>query len=211
MVQADAVREIRGRSRSQTIAGIGLFAALALVLNIAHIQVPAPYLSFLIYEFWEIPIVVCLFIFGFYASLAASTINAVVLILVNPGALSLGPLYNLIAVIVTLLAIHVGHKFSTRAKLRISIEVAVTTGLAMIIRAVVMSYVNYFLLPFSPPLGFSTPDTYVVTIIPLIVFFNATLALYTVPLGYAGVTAAAQRLHFQLEEVIRESKIAVGR
>ncbi|HYB04629.1 MAG TPA: hypothetical protein VED17_09205 [Nitrososphaerales archaeon] len=198
MVQAGAVREIRGRSRSQTIAGVGLFAALALVLNIAHIQLQAPYLSFLIYEFWEIPIVVCLFIFGFYASLAASAINAIVLILVNPGALSLGPLYNLIAVVVTLLAILGGHKLSTRAKFRIPIEVAVATALAMLVRVVVMSYVNYVLLPFPPPLGFSTPDTYVVTILPLIAFFNATLVLYTVPLGYAGVRAPGQRLHFKL-------------
>ena len=83
----------------------------------------------------------------------------------------------------------------------------VATGLAMLVRAVVMSYVNYFLLPFSPPLGFSTPDTYVITIIPLIVFFNATLALYTVPLGYAGVRAATQRLHFKLAYPLSSSNL----
>jgi riboflavin transporter FmnP len=198
MVQADAVREIRGRSRSQTLAGIGLFAALALVLNLSHIQVPAPYLQFLIYEIWEIPIVVCLLIFGFYASFAASLINAFVLILVNPGFLASGPIYNLIAVTVTLLAIIGGHEISSRARLNLPLEVVIATAMAMIVRTAVMTAVNYSLLPFPAPLGFSTPDSAVIPLLPLIAFFNATLALYTVPLGYAGARAVTPRLHFRM-------------
>ncbi len=207
MVQEGDVRELKGRSRSQTITGVALFAALALVLNVAHIQVPFPPLNFLIYDLWEIPIVVCLFVFGFYPAVAASVINAVVLVLVNPGALSFGPFYNLIAVVVTLLAVILGHRLSSVVKLRIPIEVVIGTGIAMVVRSAVMSYVNYALLPFSPPIGFSTPDSAVVPLLPLIAFFNATLVLYTVPLGYAGVRAATRRLHFRIAYPVTSSPV----
>ena len=197
MSQAGEIREVKGRSRTQTITGIGLFAALALVLNLAHIQVPAPYLGFLIYEIWEIPIVVCLFLYGLRASLVASAINTIGLILVNPGGLPTGPIYNLIAVTVTLVAIILGHRLSSSG-LRISFEILIATGLAIIVRTAVMSIVNYILLPFPTPLGFQIPQNLVVGFLPAIAFFNATLALYTVPLGYAGVRAISRRLPFRL-------------
>lgn len=198
MTQTREVGEIKVRSRTQTIAGIGLFAALAIILNLLRVQVPAPFLPYLIYEIWEIPIVICLMIFGLYASLAASVINAIVLILVNPGVLASGPIYNLIAVTVTLLAVILGHELSSGARLTISTEVLISTGLAMLVRTAVMSIVNYALLPFPPPLGFQTPDSAVILALPLIAFFNATLALYTVPLGYAGVRTISNRIHFRM-------------
>jgi riboflavin transporter FmnP len=198
MNQAGEMREIRGRSRSQTLTGIGLFAALALVLNFSHIQVVAPYAGYLIYEIWEIPIVACLLIFGFYASFAAAVINAIVLVLVNPGALASGPIYNLIAVTVTLLAIVLGHKLSSVTGLRISGETIVATGLGITVRTVIMTIVNYSLLRYPPPLGFSMTQPAILVSLPFIAFFNATLALYTVPLGYASVRALSRRLHFRL-------------
>ncbi len=205
MGQTDEVQQITTRSKTQTMTGIALFSALALVLNLAHVQVPAPYLYFLIYEIWEIPIVACLLIFGLSASIIASIINAIVLVLVNPGALAAGPLYNLIAVTVTLIAIALGHRISSGMKVSLSVEIAFATGLAIVIRTSVMSIVNYGLLPFPPPLGFSTPDSYVITILPLIAFFNATLALYTVPLGYASVKAITKRIHFKMAYPLPES------
>jgi riboflavin transporter FmnP len=198
MVQDGVVREVGGRSRSQMYAGIGLFAALAIALNLTHVQVPAPFLPYLLYEFWEIPIVVCLLIFGLYASLAASAINTVILLLVNPGSLASGPIYNLIAVTVTLLAVVLGHQISSKAGTKISTEVVLATALAMLMRTAVMTVVNYALLPLPPPLGFTDPDSAVILVLPLIAFFNATLALYTVPLGYTGVRAVSRRVHFRL-------------
>jgi riboflavin transporter FmnP len=198
MGQTDKVRQTTTRSKTQTMTGIALFSALALVLNLTHVQVPAPYLPFLIYEIWEIPIVACLLIFGLSASLIASLINSLVLILVNPGALAAGPLYNLIAVAVTLFAISLGHRISSGMKVSLPVEIALSTGLSILVRTSVMSIVNYVLLPFPAPLGFSTPDSYVVTILPVIAFFNATIALYTVPLGYASVKAIIRRIHFRM-------------
>jgi len=198
MNQPDEIRGISGRSRSQTITGIGLFAALALALNLSHIQVPAPYAPYLIYEFWEIPIVACLLIFGLYASLAASAVNTVVLIAVNPGSLASGPIYNFIAVVVTLGAIVVTHKLNTRLRYRISFEMIFATGLAILMRTAVMTVVNYELLPFPAPLGFNFPIRAVLAALPFIAIFNATLALYTVPIGFAAVKSVSRRLHFKL-------------
>ena len=49
---------------------------------------------------------------------------------------------------------------------------------------IVMTIVNWTFLPFPPPIGFSMPSEAVIAVIPIIGFFNATLALYTIPIGY---------------------------
>jgi len=189
------------------MAGIALFAALAIVLNLAHIQVPFPPLNYLIYEFWEIPIVVCLLIFGFSAALTASVINTIILLFVNPGGSASGPIYNLIAVTITLLAIVAGSKISSRAGLSLSYQITIATALAVLVRTAGMSVVNYALLPYPAPLGFSTPDSAVILILPLIAFFNATLALYTVPIGYIATRAVTRRIHFKLAYAIQPAKV----
>jgi hypothetical protein len=44
--------------------------------------------------------------------------------------------------------------------------------------------VNYVFLRFPPPLGYAMPEEAILLMLPLIGFFNATLALYTIPIGY---------------------------
>ena len=183
------------------MAGIGLFAALAIVLNLTHIQVAAPFAPFLMYEFWEIPTVVCLLIFGLYAALTASVINTIVLLFVNPGAAAFGPIYNLIAVVVTLLAIVAANRLSSLSKLSFSAQVILATGLGVVVRTAVMTVVNYALLPYPPPLGLHMPVGGiggVLSILPLIGIFNATLALYTVPIGYLGAKGVVKRVRFKV-------------
>lgn len=196
--EANQLGKVGLRSKSQTMAGIGLFAALAIVLNLAHIQAAAPYATFLSYEFWEIPTVVCLLIFGLYAALTASVINTIVLLFVNPGAAAFGPIYNLIAVVVMLVAIVAGNRLSMFVKLSFPTQVALATGLGIAVRTAVMTMVNYALLPYPPPLGLHIPVAQVVPILPLIAFFNATLALYTVPIGYFGAKAVTGRVRFKV-------------
>jgi len=189
------------------MAGISLFAALAIVLNLAHIQVPFPPLNYLIYEFWEIPIVVCLLIFGFSAALTASVINTIILLFVNPGASASGPIYNLIAVTLTLLAIVAGNRVTSSVGLSLSSQIIIATTLAVLVRTAGMSVVNYALLPYPPPLGFSIPVKGVIAILPLIALFNATLALYTVPIGYIAARAVMRRIHFKLAYAIQPTKV----
>jgi hypothetical protein len=48
-----------------------------------------------------------------------------------------------------------------------------------------MALINWALLRFPPPVGYSFPEEAIIATIPLVVVFNITLALYTIPLGYS--------------------------
>ncbi len=171
---------------SKTIAGITVFAAVTVALNLSPVKVPAPYAPFLIYQVWEVPIVVALLLYGLRAGVVISVINTLVLLAVFPGALPTGPLYNLVAVLSTLLGVYGAkrvwdHQFSKGSR---AIMVASSTTLGIIMRVAVMTIVNWIFLPYPPPIGFSMPAEAVVTMLPVVGFFNVTLALYTVPIGY---------------------------
>ena len=84
---------------SKTLAIIAVFAALAIVLGISPLKFPAPYAPFLKYQLWEIAIVIALLLYGIRVGGSISFINALVLLVVFPGDLPTGPLYNLIAVL----------------------------------------------------------------------------------------------------------------
>jgi hypothetical protein len=57
-----------------------------------------------------------------------------------------------------------------------------------------MSVVNYVALGQPYPFGYQYPEELVLGSLPLIAVFNATLALYTVPLGYSIANAIKSRL-----------------
>jgi len=59
---------------------------------------------------------------------------------------------------------------------------------------VAMTFVNWTFLPYPPPIGFSIPAEALPVILPSIAFFNATLTLYTIPLGYIFAKAIKGRL-----------------
>ena len=192
---ADDLKQHPLRSKTQKLTGVALFAALAIVLNFL-IKIPAPYAPFLFYEVWEIPIVAVLLLFGIYVAVSVSLINTVVLLLVFPGALPTGPFYNLAAVLVTLAAVVVGHSLGRKLNLRSRYLMLIATVLAVIVRTAGMSVFNFLLLPLSPPIGFDYPVASVVAVLPLIAFFNASVVLYSVPLGYAVVRGVAARFRF---------------
>jgi hypothetical protein len=48
-----------------------------------------------------------------------------------------------------------------------------------------MTFVNYYVLGLPSPFGYSLPNVTIIGWLPLIGVFNATLALYTIPVGYA--------------------------
>jgi riboflavin transporter FmnP len=188
----------RIQSRTQKLTGIALFTALAIILNISFFKVNAPFLNFVQYELWEIPIVAVLLIYGVSAALTVSVVNTVVLLLYNQGALPTGPLYNLAAVLVMLGAIIFTHRSAVRVGLDPKFIVILATASGIIVRSAVMMLFNYVLLPFPPPVGFSDPAKFVIPILPLIAFFNATLALYTIPIAYFVVREVSKRFRFKL-------------
>ena len=84
-------------SNSRRLSLEALLTALAVVLNLA-ISFPAPYLTFLTYEVWEVPIVLALLILGLRSGVTVAALNSIVLELVKAG-LPAGPIYNFAAIV----------------------------------------------------------------------------------------------------------------
>jgi len=237
---------------SKSIAAIIVFASLALILNLSPIKIPAPYATFLIYQIWEIPIVVAFILYGPKVGIPVAIINTLALLIIFTGELPTGPLYNLAAVLSMLLGIYLVHKVAEAFRYKfvgerywtesvgyimlvmISIMGALVQTLWWLLpafvfsflsiiaisegrsrknaapnttsqnpsgqhdallmtassitgaftRVIIMSIVNLMFLPFPPPVGFNMPREVVITMLPLVGFFNATLALYTIPIGH---------------------------
>lgn len=169
---------------SKTVALVAVFAALTVALANLPIRIPAPYAPFLIYQIWEIPIVAAFLLFGPKIGAPIAVINTVVLLLVFQGALPTGPLYNLAAVLSMLLGILFAVKLMSGFK--VHSEALGTTGataLGMLLRVGIMTIVNYAFLRYPPPVGYSMPEVEIVAILPIIGLFNASVVLYTAPLG----------------------------
>ena len=171
---------------AKTIAAVIIFAALTIALNLSPIKIPAPYAPFLIYQIWEIPIVAAFLLYGTSVGFMTAMINTLVLLAVFPGELPTGPLYNLIAILSMLFGMIIVKKNAEHHSQNYgetSLTILLTTS-GIILRVVVMAFVNWSFLRFPPPVGFNMPEEAIVMAVPLVVIFNATLALYTIPLGY---------------------------
>ena len=192
---------------TRAISVTAVLAAVTVVLNpaVTGIGIPAPYAPFLIYQLWEIPIVTAFLLLGPKYGFSISTLNTVVLLAIFPGALLLGPVYNLIANLSMLLGIFVIHRVINRkapdttsksAAKRETVLVGASTALGILLRVVVMTVVNYFVLRYEPPIGYALPEPVILGFLPLIAVFNATLALYTIPLGHVIADAVKRNLKF---------------
>jgi len=174
---------------TKALAASIVFAALTVALNpaVSGIGVLAPYAPYLIYGLWEIPIVAAFLLIGSGAGILIAILNSLVLFAFFPGALPSGPFYNLIAIFSMMLGVYVGRRFftskATQTENVIKI-VAASTILGIVLRVAVMTVVNYVTLPQGYPIGFGIPESAVLTLyLPSIALFNATVVLYTVPLG----------------------------
>ncbi|HJX23557.1 MAG TPA: hypothetical protein VJ574_04000, partial [Candidatus Bathyarchaeia archaeon] len=97
-----------------------------------------------------------------------------------------GPLYNLAAVLSMLFGIYLIQRFVAEhfRKSRETMVTVASTIFGIVARVGIMSIVNWVCLPLSYPFGYNIPAVAVSAILPVIGFFNATLALYTIPAGY---------------------------
>lgn len=175
-----------------------VFSALAIALNFT-IRIPAFFAPFLYYQIWEIPLVAVFFLFGTQVLLFVTGINTVVLLIFFPGALPLGPIYNLAAVLSMMAGVGFIKVLLDRHALKnLAITAALYTSFGIAARTAAMSLVNYVVLRYPSPVGFSMPEPAILVDIPLIAVFNATLALYTIPIGYSLAKTVAR--------VVRTSK-----
>lgn len=178
---------------TKKLALIVIFTALAIVLG-QLIKIPAPYAPFLYYQIWEIPIIVAFILISPWAGLLISLFNTGVLLVIFPGDLPTGPIYNLAAIlamqlgvfIVELMIRKVANKNKEKQSTLIYSPKWVTAATAMgiLTRTALMTIVNYLALPQAPPVGFGLPQEVVIAFLPAIAVFNASIALYTIPISY---------------------------
>ncbi|MEM3458893.1 MAG: hypothetical protein QXN36_08445 [Candidatus Bathyarchaeia archaeon] len=171
---------------TKTVAIITIFAALTIVLNLSPIKIPAPYAPYLIYQIWEIPIIAAFLLYGILIGIAIALVNTLVLFAVFPGLLPTGPLYNLAAVISMLFGVFLIIKLTRKnpQKNADPLVITLSTVVGTIFRVGIMTLVNWTFLRFPPPVGFGMPEEAILAALSLIAIFNATLALYTIPLGH---------------------------
>ena len=171
---------------TKTIATIAVFSALTIALNLSPFKIPAPFAPFLIYQIWEIPIIAAFLLFGPSMGAGIAVINTVALLALFPGELPTGPFYNLAAVLGMFVGVYGAHCFMARYSgvRREALLVIASTGLGVVSRVAIMSIANWAFLRYPPPVGFSMTEESLTLMLPIVGFFNATLALYVIPIGH---------------------------
>lgn len=144
---------------------------------------------------------------GIKEGIIVATINALVLLVYDPGPVLLGPFYNLIAVLSMMLGVYVPYKLATRGaktenvnstiQQKITLLIVSATALGIILRVAITSVTNYFALQQGPPIGFGLDQIATLASLPLIALFNASVALYTIPIGIGITTAVTSRFKFK--------------
>ena len=144
------------------------------------------------------------------AGLSISLLNTAVLFVVFPGALPTGPVYNLAATLSMQVgifaALAIGKKISCAKNQDINVLfkakwATVATAMGILTRVAFMSVVLYFALPQPSPIGYASfgfDQRAAILFLPPAAFFNATLALYTIPIGFLIAQRVQKVLHLTL-------------
>jgi len=150
VVQSAELVQKGGASRTKLISISAVFAALAIILHppFLPLGVPAPYAPFLIYQIWEIPLVVAMLLYGLRVGVLVSVINFVTLIIFFPGTIITGPFYNLLAIFSTMSGVFIGYRVLHFNRFDI-LWFSTLMGLAT--RTAIMTVVNGVALPLPPP------------------------------------------------------------
>ena len=137
-------------------------------------------------------------------------LNTAVLFAIFPGVLPTGPLYNLAATLSMQVgifsAVAVGKRFFCSKNPDTNILskakwAGIATTLGIITRVAFMSVVLLLALPQPSPIGFSFPVDATVAYLPFAAFFNATLALYTIPIGWVVAQRVQKVLHLTMPQI----------
>lgn len=185
---------------SKTITIIALFSALSIILSLSPLKFAAPFAFFLKYQFWEVAIATAFLLYGVKVGISISTINTLVLFAFFPGDLPTGPIYNFIAVLSMLTGIYIVQRITSKrfCKGREVIFTVLSTGVGIVSRVIVMSIVNWIVLPMGPPFGYNLPLSQLPYMLSIVALFNATIVLYTIPISYIIARAVASGTKVQI-------------
>jgi riboflavin transporter FmnP len=200
---------------TKELALIIVFVALTAAIDAFMPKIPFPLAPFLLYNLWEIPIVVTFVLFGPKIGLSIAVLNSLILLILSPGYLPTGPLYNLIALLSMLIGVFAAYKIATHScpsekissflkKHELGLSISMT-ALGITTRVIITTITNYYLITLPSPIGFGsffpfggqTGHAAVIAFLPFSILFNATQALYTIPVSLAIAIAVISRFKIQ--------------
>lgn len=158
-------------------------AGVSLVLNprLSGLAIPS-FFPTLWFYFWEIPILIALFLLGLKYALSIAFGNGFVLILFwGPGFNN--PLLNLLSALSTVFGVYFARKllirnyFQERGISR-SKEVIVCTAFTMLLRLAIMTPAVFFYA------GFFILHEVIIMLLPFLILYDIIIVAYTVPLAY---------------------------
>jgi riboflavin transporter FmnP len=175
---------------TRAVAATIVFAAITIVLNPAFtgLAIPAPFFPFAIYYFWEIPIVAAAFIISPKHGILIALVNMIVMLAIGQGVVIQQPFYQSAAAISMLLGVFLATRIVVRKVPQEEINpqrklLTYSTALGILFRVGIMTILGYVLFRY-PVIGFSLPEPVILAMLPLIALYDATLPLYTIPIGY---------------------------
>lgn len=148
--------QITAQRMTVTLAGAGVFAALAAILTLAKAAVPFPLIPYLQIDFSEIPILIAFFLFGPLAAAISAVIQWIFLNVTGSDA-PLGPAVKFVAVISTLGGLWLGSELYRRVKRNTahpSLAISIILMSGILWRVVAMTLVNYVVLVYIGPVFF---------------------------------------------------------
>ena len=189
-----------------------VFAALVIALNpsVTYISFAAPFAQGLIYQIWEIPIIIAFLIISPIAGVAVSLVNTAVLFAIFPGVLPTGPAYNLAATLSMqagiFAAVAIGKRYFCSKSPETNILnkpkwATIATGTGILTRVAFMSILLFFALPQPAPIGYGSygfDQVATIAYMPFAALFNATLALYTIPIAWIIAQRVQKILHLTM-------------
>jgi riboflavin transporter FmnP len=165
-----------------------VFTALSIALT--PVAIPTVYLPGFYYRFWEIPIVAAFMILGPKSGVTVAVLRTMAVLTLFPGPVGiLGPPIALLVTLNMLLGVYVADRLLKRKTSQDenlgTKPVMYFTALATFSRVTISTFVTYVLYRFLLPLvGLSFTDTQIMALLPVVMFFDLTLSLYTIPIGY---------------------------
>jgi hypothetical protein len=169
--------------KTKELALMIALAGVSLVLNprLSGLAIPS-FFPGLWFYFWEIPILIALFLLGLKYAVSIALGNGFVLILFwGPGFNN--PLLNLLSALSTIFGVYFARKlliknyFHERGISR-SKEAIVCTAFTMLLRLAIMTPAVIFYA------GFFILYEVIIMLLPLLIIYDITIVAYTVPIAY---------------------------
>ncbi|MEM0321657.1 MAG: hypothetical protein QW613_04580 [Thermoprotei archaeon] len=161
---------------SRMVAYTAAIAPIAILLAAPGApEIPFPLAPFLKFELWEIPVYFAFYFFGFRTALLTELVVYAV-VQTHPTTILFAPVYNLVAVLATLVGLRLTVGIPRYAK-------PLGVGVSSALRAAVMVGFNYVFIQLPIPFGFSLTAKAVIPLLIPIAVFNIVVTIYSIGLA----------------------------